>query len=73
MEAIKSKRQFIVNTKGKRTAVLLPIKEYERMLEALEDAEDIRLYDEAKADPNQTYIPFDQIVAEIEARRKVRD
>jgi len=30
--------------------VVLPIEEYERLIEALEDAEDVRLYDEAKAE-----------------------
>ena len=30
-------KQFIVDDKGKRTAVVLPIKEYERLLEDLHD------------------------------------
>jgi len=30
--------------------VVLPIEEYERLIEALEDAEDVRLYDKTKAE-----------------------
>ena len=33
----KFKEQYIVNEKGKKTAVILPIKEYEGLLEDLHD------------------------------------
>ncbi|MDI6761136.1 MAG: hypothetical protein QMD05_09950 [Candidatus Brocadiaceae bacterium] len=33
----KIKEQFLVDRKGKRTAVVLPIKDYERLLEDLHD------------------------------------
>ena len=41
--------EYIVNERGERTKVVLDVSEYERLREAAEDAEDIRLYDEAKA------------------------
>ena len=41
--------QYVVDEQGKRVGVVLPIKEYESLLEELEELEDIRLYDEAKA------------------------
>ena len=50
--------QYITNTKGKKISVILPIKNYERMLEKLEELEDIRLYDEAKKEDNGEYILF---------------
>jgi len=40
--------QFLTDKKGNKTAVLLPIKKYDKLLEQLEDLEDVRLYDEAK-------------------------
>ena len=40
--------QFLTDKKGKKTAVLLPIEKYNKMIEKLEDLEDVRLYDEAK-------------------------
>lgn len=40
--------QFLTDEKGNRTAVLLPIKKYIKLIEQLEDLEDVKLYDEAK-------------------------
>jgi len=41
--------QFIKDETGKKLAVILPMAEYEKMLEDVEELEDIRLYDEVKA------------------------
>jgi desulfoferrodoxin (superoxide reductase-like protein) len=40
---------FIVDNNGKRIAVMLPIKKYNQMLEALEALEDIKAYDISKS------------------------
>lgn len=40
--------QYINDTKGNKTLVVLPVKEFESLMEELEELEDIRLYDEAK-------------------------
>ena len=50
--------RFIVNAKGEKTEVVLPIALYEQMLEELEDAEDIRAADEAMKDPD--FIPWEE-------------
>ena len=42
-------RQFIVNEDGERTAVVLPIGEYEEIMKRLEDAEALREADAALA------------------------
>jgi PHD/YefM family antitoxin component YafN of YafNO toxin-antitoxin module len=42
-------RQYIVNERGERTAVQLPIDEYEELLERLEDAAALQAADEALA------------------------
>lgn len=34
--------EYIVNEQGERTRVVLTVEEYERLIEAAEDAEDIR-------------------------------
>ena len=39
--------QFITDNSGKKLAVVLPMKEYNRMLEDLEDLEDVKAYDKA--------------------------
>lgn len=38
--------QFVTDEKGQKIAVIIGIDEYNKMLEALEDIEDIRSYDE---------------------------
>jgi hypothetical protein len=57
--------QFILDDNGKRTAVLLEIDRYSELIEAQEELEAIRAYDEAKAS-NDDVIPFSQAVKEIE-------
>lgn len=42
------KEQFVIDKNGGRVGVLLDIKTYEKMLEDLEEPEDIRAYDQAK-------------------------
>ena len=62
----------MVDENGKRVAVLLSVEEYERMVEELEELEDIRAYDEAVAELERgedELIPFDQAVREIEEGR----
>ncbi len=57
--------QFVVDQNGKRTAVLLDIDAYSELLEAQEELEAIRAFDEAKASIDEA-IPLAQAVAEIE-------
>jgi PHD/YefM family antitoxin component YafN of YafNO toxin-antitoxin module len=57
-------QEYLVDKEGRRKAVILPIAEWEQILEALEELEDIRAYDEAKQYPSAP-VPFDQAVAEI--------
>jgi len=56
------KTQFITDDTGKKLGVLLPIKEYNRMLEELEDIEDVKLYDEAKKEDDGERISLSDYV-----------
>jgi hypothetical protein len=60
-----NREQFVVDESGKRTAVLLEIDRYSELVEAQEELEAIRAYDEAKAS-NDEAIPFSQAIKEIE-------
>jgi len=60
-----NREQFVVDESGNRTAVLLGIERYSELLEAQEELESIRAYDEAKAS-NDKAIPFAQAIKEIE-------
>lgn len=62
------RQQFIEDKHGNRIAVLMPIDQYNKMLEQLEEIDDIRSYDAAKAEKDEI-IPFDQAVNEIEKKR----
>lgn len=44
--------QFIRDANGKKSLVILPIKEFDTIIEELEELEDIKLYDEAKNEEN---------------------
>ncbi len=57
--------EFVVDEKQHRKAVLLPIDEWEQIVQELEELDDIRAYDDAKSGPRET-IPFDDTVREIE-------
>ena len=60
--------RYIVDEDGKRVSVVLPIEEYERLIEALEDLDDVRAYDEAKAAlarGEDEVVPLEQAMREI--------
>lgn len=50
--------QYITDNKGKKISVILPLKEFDAIMEELEELEDIRLYDEAKKEDDGTRILF---------------
>jgi hypothetical protein len=57
--------EFLVNEKNEKRAVVLPVDEWQQILEALEELEDIRAYDEAKTLPSDP-IPFDEALKMME-------
>ena len=63
------KESFVTDAKGKKIGVLLPIKEYQKILEELEDLEEVRAYDKAMS-RKQEFIPLNQALKEIETARK---
>jgi PHD/YefM family antitoxin component YafN of YafNO toxin-antitoxin module len=62
------KTQFVTDDHGKKLAVILPIKDYEKMVEELEDLEDIRLYDEAKKEDDGKRILFSEYMKKRKAK-----
>jgi hypothetical protein len=61
--------KFVVNERGEKVAVVIGIEEYEKILEELEDLEDIRAFEEAKAS-GETPIPLEQALDENRRNRK---
>lgn len=60
--------EYVVDGDGNKKAVLVPLSEWQKILEAPEDLDDIRAYDEAKSQPSDP-IPFDQAIEEIQRGR----
>lgn len=60
--------RFVTDSDGRRTAVLLDMEEYEKLLQELEELESLKAYDAAKSSADEA-IPLDQALAEIEERR----
>jgi hypothetical protein len=62
--------QYIIDSKGKKVSVILPIKQYEKLLEKLDDMEDLRLYDDSKKDDDGTRITLEDYINERNQRKK---
>lgn len=60
--------EYVVDGDGNKKAVLVPLSDWQKILEALEELDDIRAYDEAKSQPSDS-IPFDQAIEEIQRGR----
>lgn len=63
------KTQFLTDNNGKKLAVLIPIKDYQKIMEELEELEDMRLYDEAKKEDDGERILF----ADYKKKRKEKN
>ncbi len=61
-----NKEQFVLDESGNKTAVLMEVDRYAELIEAQEELESIRAYDDARAS-NDEPLPFAQAVKEIES------
>lgn len=65
------KTQYLTDTTGKKTDIILSIRDYEKVMEDLEDLEDIKAYDRAKTRKSES-VPFEKALKEIELLRNSR-
>lgn len=61
--------QYITDEGGNKLAVILPIKDYHKLIDDLEELEDIKLYDKTKQG-KQEFIDAEQAFKELEVSRK---
>ena len=54
----------IITRKGKPVSVIIPIKEYEEMIERLEDAEDVAYLKKARTKPLH-FRPLSEVLADL--------
>ena len=59
--------QFVIDESGKKTGVLIDIDRYSELLEAQDELDAIRAFDEAKPSPDQA-IPLPKAIEEIEGK-----
>lgn len=64
-----SKNQYITNAEGKKVAIILAMKDYEKMLNELDEYACIKAYDKAKA-RKMELIPAADMFKAIEQKRK---
>lgn len=56
--------EYLTDRDGNRVKVVLGIQKFQQMMEELEESNDIRAYDAAKASGGET-VPFEQAISEI--------
>ena len=64
--------QYITDATGNKLSVVLPVQEFETLMGELEELEDIRLYDEAKAS-DEPLIPIDEAFKQVELQRSLKN
>ena len=62
--------QYVVDENQHRQAVLIPLAVWERIIDDLDELDDIRAYDEAKSGP-QDAVPLELALREVEEGREV--
>jgi PHD/YefM family antitoxin component YafN of YafNO toxin-antitoxin module len=60
--------QFITDNKGKKISVILPLKDFNAIMQELEELEDIKAYDKAKKSKEDS-VPIDLAFKMIESKR----
>ena len=61
--------EFVVDEKARKKAVLIPLSDWKRLMDALEELEDIRAYDKAKSRA-EPVVPFEEAVRQIKAKNR---
>ncbi|MBK0383364.1 hypothetical protein I5M32_10365 [Pedobacter sp. SD-b] len=61
--------QYIKDTNGDKSLVILPAKEFDALMEELDEIEDIRLFDEAEKNDDGERIPMTDAFKIIEDKR----
>ncbi len=63
------KTQFIMNQQGKKVGVILPIKDYEKLLDEIDELACVKAYDRVTS-KKMTFVPALELFKAIEKNRK---
>ena len=64
--------QYITDTSGNKKSIILPIEDYEKILQEIEDLEelnDVKLFDQAKKEDDGTRISLSEYLNKRKARQ----
>jgi len=61
--------QIVMDKNGNTVAIQIPVNQYKKIKEMLEELEDIKAFDKAM-NRKQQFSPFDEVVKRIRAKRK---
>jgi PHD/YefM family antitoxin component YafN of YafNO toxin-antitoxin module len=59
--------RYVTDAAGKKTAVIVPVKDYERLMVGMDELECIKANDHAKA-RKQAFVPAEDVFAAIESK-----
>ncbi|MCK6555645.1 hypothetical protein L6Q96_13865 [Candidatus Binatia bacterium] len=59
--------QFLIDSEGHKTAVVLPIDEFRALVERLEELEDLQLIEERKSEPRIAIASLEDLLARVDA------
>lgn len=62
--------EYVVDENLNKKAVIIPYSEWKKVIEELEELDDLRAYDQAKSEADNDVLDFDQAVAEIRAEKE---
>ncbi len=65
---LKVHKDYLIDEKGEKKAVVVPFSEWHKINEALEELDDIRVYDKAKSAPSDP-LPFHEAIKKIRTRK----
>lgn len=60
----KIEHQFLTDVNGTKKAVIIPLDEWQKLMDELEELDDIKAYDQAKTSPTSS-VPFKEAVKQI--------
>lgn len=64
------KNQYITDDAGKKVAVIVPVKDYEKLLDDLDEMRAIKAYDSIKEGKTE-FVPATDVFKRIETKRKI--
>jgi len=64
--------QYLSDKQGKQTAIVIPIKLWQKMKEKLEMWEDVKAFDQAVQEDDGSRIPIEEAFEIIEQKRKIQ-